>query len=186
MCERGSGKILICEQVCKIPEIFKIEKRVENEKNSNLGERCQYPSKTSTMGKKQLLQYPVLNSIFFIKASSQGSDDSNKTVSSRHNRTDAHMNSQRLAAGTGPTLDQAWGRKVNMVSICNQEVIYNWYPFVEEKLVFFNRVSLEQTTNNNKKCLSDSGQHTICCNIETFNQYVTWEAQSFLSVKFAL
>lgn len=53
------------------------------------------------------------------------------------------MNSQRLAARAGPALVQVWGKKANMVSICNQEVIYNWYQSVEEKLVFFNKVSLE-------------------------------------------
>lgn len=64
MCVRGSEKILVCEQVCKIPEIFKIEKRVENKKSNTFRKRCQYPSNTSTVGKKQLLQYPVLKSIF--------------------------------------------------------------------------------------------------------------------------
>jgi hypothetical protein len=60
MCVRGSGKILRHEYICKIPEILKVEKRVEIEKKTNLGGRCKCPSKTSTMGKKQLLRLSFL------------------------------------------------------------------------------------------------------------------------------
>lgn len=60
MCERRSGKILRCEYIHKIPEMLKVEMKTGNEKYTNLGERCQCPSKTSTLGKKQLLRFSFL------------------------------------------------------------------------------------------------------------------------------
>lgn len=101
------------------------------------------------------------NQYVFIKPSSQDSgiyaeeemegyevlevrNDSKEAVSSRYNRTEAHANSERLAAHTGPALVQAWGGgEVDMVPICNQEVITIGTHLQRKKLVFSNKVSLD-------------------------------------------
>lgn len=82
------------------------------------------------------------NQYVFIKPSSQDSgiyaeeemegyevlevrNDSKETVSSRYNRTEAHTNSERLAAHTGPALVQAWG----------EEEKWTWFLSVTKKLL---------------------------------------------------
>lgn len=184
MCVRGSEKILVCEQVCKIPEIFKIEKRVENKKSNTFRKRCQYPSNTSTVGKKQLLQYPVLKSIFLSSLPLRAQMTPISSVP-RHNRTDAHIH-------------RDWQHAQGLHWFKCGEEKQIWFPSVTRKLSTigtnlwrknqFSSIkshwSRQPTATENS--LSDSGQHAICGDIETVNQYVMWEAQSFLLVKFAL
>lgn len=69
-------------------------------------------------------------------------DDSKKTVSSRHNSNNEHINSKTTAACTSS--DQirrspGTGRgKWTQDPIPNQEAICNWYPMAQRKFIFSN------------------------------------------------
>lgn len=68
-------------------------------------------------------------------------------MSSRHSRTDAHINSDSVATCARPHRFEPGGflvlrGELSQVPTPNYEAIFNWFPLIKERLVFSNGVSL--------------------------------------------